>query len=215
MRTLIVDDHNLVRAGLRRMLEGMAPHAEVVGESANGREALRLVVNLDVELLITDLSMPDIDGINLIKKAIRKVPRLKCLVLSMHTSQEYVVSALRAGACGYLHKDASAEELLLAIQTVEKGATYLHPAVAGTVVDLLRDTEEVSDPLDILTERQREILKLIAEGLSTREIGARLNVSAKTVETHRAQLMDRLNIRNIPGLVKFAVRKGLVDLEQD
>jgi len=215
MRTLIVDDHNLVRAGLRRMLEGMSPHTEVVGESANGREALRMITDLDVELMITDLSMPDIDGINLIKKAIRKVPRIKCLVLSMHTSQEYVVSALRAGASGYVHKNASADELLLAIQALEKGATYLHPAVAGSVVDLLRETEDNANPLDLLTERQREILKLIAEGHSTREIGSRLNVSVKTVETHRTQLMDRLDIRNVPGLVKFAVRKGLVDLESD
>lgn len=215
MRTLIVDDHNLVRAGMRRMLDGMAPYAEVVGETANGREALRMVTDLDVELMITDLSMPEIDGINLIRKAKKKTPKLKCLVLSMHTSQEYVVGALRAGASGYVHKNASADELLLAIQSLGKGATYLHPAVAGSVVDLLRENADVSDPLDLLTERQREILKLIAEGRSTREIGERLNVSVKTVETHRAQLMDRLNIRNIPGLVKFAVRKGLVDLESD
>ncbi len=215
MRTLIVDDHNLVRAGMRRMLEGMSPHTEVVGESANGREALRMIGKLGVELLITDLSMPDIDGINLIKKAVKQSPGLKCLVLSMHTTQEYVVAALRAGACGYVHKNASAEELLLAVQSAEEGTTYLHPSVAGSVVELLRETGESTDPLDMLTDRQREILKLIAEGHSTRVIGERLNVSVKTVETHRSQLMERLNIRNIPGLVKFAVRNGLVDLESD
>ena len=213
MRTLIVDDHNLVRAGIRRMLEGMSPHTDVVGETGNGREALQMISDLDVELVLTDLSMPDIDGINLIKKAIKKMPGIKCVVLSMHTAQEHVVSALRAGACGYIHKDASADELLIAIQSVGKGATYLHPAVAGTVVDVLRDAEGSADPLDQLTDRQRETLKLIAEGHSTKEIAERMHVSVKTVETHRSQLMERLDIRNVPGLVKFAVRKGLVDIE--
>ena len=111
MRTLIVDDHNLVRAGIRRMLEGMSPHTDVVGETGNGREALQMIGDLDVELMLTDLSMPDIDGINLIRKAIKKSPDIRCVVLSMHTAQEHVVSALRAGACGYIHKDASADEL--------------------------------------------------------------------------------------------------------
>lgn len=213
MRTLIVDDHNLVRAGLRRMLEGGTPPTNVVGESGNGRDALRLIDELDVDCLITDLSMPDMDGFNLIKKALKRKPTVKCMVLSMHTTQEYVVAALRAGACGYVHKNASADELVLALRSVEKGATYLHPSVAGSIVDLLRESEESHDPLDLLTDRQREILKLIAEGHATREIADRLTVSVKTVETHRAQLMDRLDIRNVPGLVKFAVRKGLVDLE--
>ena len=213
MRTLIVDDHNLVRAGIRRMLEGMSPHTDVVGETGNGREALKMISDLDVELVLTDLSMPEIDGINLIKKAIKKQPGIKCVVLSMHTAQEHVVSALRAGACGYIHKDASADELLIAIQSVGNGATYLHPAVAGTVVDVLRDAQGSADPLDQLTDRQRETLKLIAEGYSTKEIAERMHVSVKTVETHRSQLMDRLDIRNVPGLVKFAVRRGLVDIE--
>lgn len=197
------------------MLEGMASNVEVVGESDNGRDALAVIADLDVDVLMTDLAMPDMDGIALIKKAQRKVPGLRCLVLSMHTGQEYVVAALRAGASGYVHKNASAEDLLVAVQAVGKGATFLHPAVAGSVVDLLRGSGNISDPLDLLTDRQREILKLIAEGCSTKEIAARLSVSAKTVETHRSQLMDRLQIRNIPGLVRFAVRRGLVDLEAD
>lgn len=215
MRTLIVDDHNLVRAGIRRMVESMSPQTEVVAEAANGREALKLILELEVELLITDLTMPDLDGITLIRRALKRSPQLKCMVLSMHTAKDRVVSALKAGAVGYVYKDASSEELLTAINAVEKGATYLHPRVAGSVVEVLRESEELTDPLDRLTDRQREILKLIAEGLSTREIGERLVVSAKTVETHRAQLMERLNIRNVPGLVKFAVRTGLVELNSD
>ena len=213
MRTLIVDDHNLVRAGIRRMLDGLLPGMQIVGESGNGREALRMIVDDQVELLITDLSMPDIEGTTLIRKAKKRAPDLKCIVLSMHTTQDHVVAALRAGADGYVHKNASASELQDAVESVVKGATYLHPAIAGSVVDLLRESEGSGDPLDQLTERQREILKLIAEGLTTREIAGRLRVSAKTVETHRAQLMDRLNIRNVPGLVKLAIRKGLVDVE--
>lgn len=215
MRTLIVDDHNLVRAGIRRMVESMSPETEVVAEASNGREALRLITDLDVELLITDLTMPDMDGITLIRRALKRTPELKCMVLSMHTAKDRVVSALKAGAAGYVYKDASAEELMIAINAVTKGATYLHPRVAGSVVEVLRESDELTDPLDTLTDRQREILKLIAEGLSTREIGERLVVSAKTVETHRAQLMERLNIRNVPGLVKFAVRTGLVELDTD
>jgi len=215
MRTLIVDDHNLVRAGIRRMLESMAPRTEVVAEAANGREALGILAEQEIGLLITDLTMPDMDGITLIRRALKRNPKLRCIVLSMHTNRNKVVSALKAGAVGYVYKDASAEELLLAIQAVEKGATYLHPEVAGSVVDVLRESENSTDPLDVLTDRQREILKLIAEGHSTREIGERLVVSAKTVETHRAQLMERLSIYNVPGLVKFAVRNGLVELNSD
>lgn len=213
MRTLIVDDHNLVREGIRRMLEGLPSDVEVVGDSENGREALLLIDKLEVELLITDLSMPDIDGISLIKKALKRSPNLKCLVLSMHTSQEYVVAALKAGACGYVHKNASSEDLLRAVRAAKAGTTYLHPAVAGPVVELLRNSDEREDSLSLLTDRQREILKLIAEELSTKEIAVRLSVSAKTVETHRTQLMERLNIRTVPGLVKIAIRTGLTDVE--
>ena len=213
MRILIVDDHNLVRAGIRRMLDGLLPCMEIVGESGNGREALRMIVDNNVELLITDLSMPDIEGTSLIRKAKKRAPELKCIVLSMHTTQDHVVAALRAGADGYVHKNASANELQDAVESVAGGATYLHPSIAGSVVDLLRESDGSGDPLDQLTDRQREVLKLIAEGCTTREIADKLSVSAKTVETHRSQLMDRLNIRNVPGLVKLAIRKGLVDIE--
>lgn len=213
MRILIVDDHNLVRAGIRRMLDGLLPNMEIVGESGNGREALHMIADNRVELLITDLSMPDIEGANLIRQAKKRAPGLKCIVLSMHTTQEHVVAALRAGADGYVHKNASATELRDAVQSVAAGETYLHPSIAGSVVDLLRESDGSGDTLDQLTERQREVLKLIAEGRTTREIADQLNVSAKTVETHRSQLMERLNIRNVPGLVKLAIRKGLVDIE--
>ena len=212
MRTLLVDDHNLVRAGIRRMLESMSSQAEVVGEAANGREALRLILDHDVELLMTDLTMPDMDGITLIRRALRRTPDLKCVVLSMHTNNEYVAAALQAGACGYLNKNASSEELLQALEAARDGEHYLHPSIAGSVVDMLRGSEALSNPLDVLSERQREVLKLLAEGSTTRQIAEKLSVSAKTVETHRAQLMERLDVRTIPDLVRFAIRHGLVEL---
>lgn len=213
-RALIVDDHSLVRAGIRRMVEMKCPYTEVVGDTNSGRDALRMIAELDADLLITDLSMPDMDGIGLIKRARKRHPDLKCVVLSMHTGQQYVLSALNAGACAFVHKGASAEDLIEALRVVYEGSTYLHPNVAGTVIDKIRELEEGSDLLSLLTDRQRETLKLIAEGNSTREIADKLNVSAKTVETHRAQLMDRLDIHDIPGLVKYAIRAGLTDLEE-
>lgn len=212
-RAIIVDDHSLVRSGIRRIIEWKCPFTEVVGDTKSGRDALRLIPELEADLVVTDLSMPDMDGIGLIKKVRKRFPDVKCIVLSMHTGQEYVLGALRAGACAYVHKGAASDELLEALKVVYGGSTYLHPTVAGAVVDKLRDLGDGTDLLEALTDRQREILKLIAEGHATRQIAEKLNVSAKTVETHRAQLMDRLEIHDIPGLVKYAIRAGLIDLE--
>ena len=212
-RALLVDDHALVRSGIRRMIEGMTDRTIVVGETNNGRDALNLLGTLDIDLLITDLSMPDLDGIGLIKAARKRYPELRCIALSMHTSPEYVAAALRAGACGYLHKDATAEELVEAIDAAQSGLSYLHPSVAGSVTSLLQDSGDLVSPLDVLSDRQREVLKLLAEGHGTRAIADTLSVSVKTVETHRAQLMDKLDIRDVPRLVKFAIRHGLVSLD--
>ncbi len=211
-RALLVDDHKLVRHALRRMIEVMDTPTEIVGESSSGIEALRLIDELDIDLLITDLSMPDIDGVALIRKAMRRKPDLKCIVLSMHTSREYVLAALQAGACGYVHKNASAEELRNALESAYQGTSYLHPSVASSVVDLVREAADIMDPLSLVTERQRDVLKLVAEGKSTRDIAELLSLSVKTVETHRKQLMERLEIFDVPGLVKLAIRSGLVDL---
>lgn len=212
-RALLVDDHSLVRSGIRRMIEEVADQTIVVGETNTGRDALHLIIDLDIDLLITDLSMPDLDGIGLIKAALKRNPDLYCMVLSMHTSSEYVAAALRAGARGYLPKTASAEELKQALDAIGSGTHYLHPDVAGSVVAILRDSSDLDNPLDLLSDRQREVLKLIADGHNTRQIAEMLNVSVKTVETHRSQLMEKLGIHDIPGLVKFAIRQGLADLE--
>lgn len=211
-RAILVDDHGLVRSGIRQMIESMTKDTIIVGETNSGRDALKLLDRLRINLIITDLSMPDMDGIALIKAVKKRKPDVKCIVLSMHTNNEYVAAALQAGACGYLNKNASAEELLQALQAAQDGEHYLHPSIAGSVVDMLRHSDAISNPLDVLSERQREVLKLLAEGSSTREIAEKLSVSAKTVETHRAQLMERLDIHTVPDLVKFAIRHGLVEL---
>lgn len=212
-RALLVDDHSLVRGGIRDMINNLSGHTEVVAETDNGRDGLKLLGQIDINLLITDLSMPDMDGIALIKAARKKMPDLNCIVLSMHTANEYVSAAFRAGACGYLHKNASSEELLQALDCSLKGSYYLHPNIAGSLVEMLRQSDASTDPLERLSDRQRDVLKLLAEGNSTKEIAGIMNVSPKTVETHRATIMEKLEIRDVPGLVKFAVAHGLVDLE--
>lgn len=212
-RALLVDDHALVRSGIRRMIEEVTDQVIVVGETNAGRDALRLIGDLDIDLLITDLAMPEFDGISLIKAALKRKPDLHCIALSMHTSNEYVAAAFKAGALGYIHKNATAEQLKQALDTVGKGAHYLHPDIAGSVVTMLRESSGLANPLDALSDRQREVLKLIADGHSTRRIAETLSVSVKTVETHRSQLMDRLGIHDVAGLVKLAIRHGLADLE--
>lgn len=212
-RALLVDDHSLVRSGIRRMIEEVTDQTIVVGETNAGRDAVRLIGDLNIDLLITDLAMPDLDGIGLIKAALKLKPDLYCLVISMHTSSEYVAAALKAGARGYLNKNATAEELKQALDAVRSGTHYLHPSIAGSVVNILRESSDSDNPIDLLSDRQREVLKLIADGHNTRDIAETLNVSVKTIETHRSQLMDRLGIHDIAGLVKLAVRHGLADLE--
>jgi DNA-binding NarL/FixJ family response regulator len=211
-RAILVDDHGLVRSGIRQMIESMTDDTIVVGETNSGRDALKLLDRLRIDIVITDLSMPDMDGIALIKAVRKRNPGVKCLVLSMHTNNEYVAAALQAGACGYLNKNASAEELLQALQAARAGEHYLHPSIAGSVVDMLRGSAALASPLDVLSERQREVLKLLAEGSNTREIAEKLSLSVKTVETHRAQLLERLDVRTIPDLVRVAIRHGLVEL---
>lgn len=213
LRVLLVDDHSLVRAGIRAMIDGNSNDAEVAAETDNGRDGLRMVASQDIDILVTDLSMPDMDGIALIKAARKRKPGLSCIVLSMHTANEYVAAAFKAGACGYLHKNASTDELMQALSAARQGTFYLHPNIAGSLVEMLRESDVSTDPLERLSDRQRDVLKLLAEGNSTKAIAGIMSVSPKTVETHRAEIMRRLDIRDVPGLVKFAVAHGLVDLE--
>jgi|SRR5688572_7624433 len=214
MRVLLVDDHNLVRAGIRALLEGL-PDVSSVVEAADGHQALLLLRETRPDLALLDIAMPGLNGLELAECAQREVPETRVMILSMHREPGHVAQALRSGAKGYLLKDAAADELAIAIRAVMRGESYLSPGVSRTVVEgfLRRDSTVPSEgerPQDSLTPRQRETLQLVAEGRSTKEIAQLLKLSVKTVETHRAQIMDRLGIRDVAGLVRYAIRAGLV-----
>ena len=211
IRVLLADDHALLRAGLRALLQPL-PHIEVVAEAGDGREALAQIRAHRPRVVCTDIGMAGMNGLELTERVTRDFPEVKVLILSMHASEEYVCRALRAGAAGYLLKDSAPAELGLAIKAVARGETYLTPTVNRTVINSYIQRLETS-PLELLTVRQREILQLIAEGHGTKGIAHILKVSPKTVETHRSQLMERLNIKDVPGLVRFAIRQGLVQLD--
>jgi DNA-binding NarL/FixJ family response regulator len=210
VRVVLADDHTLVRAGLRALLESL-PDVEVLADCGDGREALALIERLRPDVAVLDIGMPSLNGL----EVARRVPEgTRVLILSMHADPGYVRQALEAGAAGYLVKGASVAELPLALQALARGEKYLTPKVSGTLVeDLLSGTASADDPLRGLTGRQREILQLVAEGKSTKEIAHRLGIGIKTVETHRQRLMERLDIHDVAGLVRFAIRAGLVSAQ--
>jgi DNA-binding NarL/FixJ family response regulator len=210
-KILLVDNHTLVRAGIRALLEQI-PNVIVVGEAGDGREALKLVEQYRPHLVLMDITMPVMNGLEATVRLVKEFPGTRVVMLSVHTDEEYVLQSLRAGAVGYLLKDAGRAELEIAVAAVARGETYLSPAVSRHVVgDYVRRTGSgLEGRLDTLTPRQREILQLIAEGKSTKEIASILDVSVKTVETHRAQLMERLDIHDVAGLVRYAIRTGVV-----
>lgn len=214
LRVLLAEDHTLVRAGIRALLESLEG-IEVVGEAADGREALRLVQAHQPDILLMDITMKELNGLEAAARLAKERSATRVIILSMHADQAYVHQALQAGAAGYLLKGSDLAELELAIKAVVRGDTYLSPAVSKNLVgDLLNGKKPGASPLDGLTPRQREILQLIAEGRTTKEIAGRLDLSIKTIETHRGQLMDRLDIHDVPGLVKFAIRVGLTQADK-
>jgi DNA-binding NarL/FixJ family response regulator len=213
IRILLADDHTLLRAGIRSLLEKMAG-VEVVAEAADGREALDLVKTHQPNMVLMDIAMAGLNGLDATARIVREFPNVRVIILSMHANEEYVLQTLRSGASGYLLKDAATAELELAIQAVARKDTYLSPAISRRVIeDYVGRTSGLKGPSEQLTPRQREILQLIAEGKSTKEIAFLLKLSVKTVETHRAQLMDRLGVHDVPGLVRQAMRMGLVPPE--
>lgn len=213
IRTLLVDDHLLVRASLRSLL-GDFDDVQVVGEASDGRQALELVGEHRPELVLMDISMPGLNGLEATQRLAKEHPQVRVIVLSMHTSEHHVLQALRAGARGYVLKGAMPRELELAIGAVSRGEIFLSPAISKHIVDsVLRQQPPESEPADQLTPRQREILQLIAEGHSSKEIAQLLNASVKTIESHRASLMERLDIHDIAGLVRYAIRHGVVSPE--
>ncbi len=224
MRVLLADDHALVRAGIRALLTGL-PDVESVIEAGDGQEALSLLRELKPDVALVDIAMPGLNGLELAARVMREAPGTRLVILSMHGTPGHVAQALRAGVCGYLLKDSAADELPVLLRAVMRGETYLSPTISKQVVDgyLGRTSSPAtaaaagahdSSDLDVLTPRQREILQLVAEGKSTKEVAQLLDLSAKTVETHRAQIMDRLGIRDLAGLVRYAVRTGLVSTDR-
>lgn len=210
VRVLLADDHVLVRTGIKMLLNSVEG-VEVVGEASDGRQAVELAAKLRPRIVLMDISMQNLNGLEATAQIQREQPDTRVIILSMSSDETHVAQALRAGAAGYLLKDASPEELSLALTAVDGGNTYLTPRVSKQVVEgFVGRLGEGDTSLDVLTPRQREILQLIAEGQGTKEIAFKLGLSVKTVETHRAQIMDRLNIRDVPGLTRFAIRNGMV-----
>ena len=212
MRLLIVDDHPLIRAGLRALLEHKLDQPQIV-EAADGREAIEIAAKVQPDIVLLDISMPGMNGVDAARRLTTELPSCKVIMLSMHCNEERVAECLRAGASGYLVKDGAVSEVMAAIEAATHGEVYISPRIPTAVWTLLQRKSDVSSPLQLLSARQREVLQLIAEGQSTKEIGYRLNLSGKTVETHRRLLMQRLDIHDVAGLARFAVRAGLVSLE--
>ena len=208
IRIILAEDHKLIRAGIRALLR-QVPNTEVIDETGDGQEALRLILQHRPDIVILDISMPGLNGVEVAARVSKECPGVRCIILSVHTAEEFVSNALNAGVSGYLLKDAEPVELSLAIQSVMDGKVYLSPAVTRQV---LKGSHRESEPVENLTSRQREIVQLLAEGHSVKQIAQTLDISPKTVETHRAQIMQRLDIHDLPGLVRYAIRKGIVQV---
>jgi DNA-binding NarL/FixJ family response regulator len=211
LRILLADDHPVVRLGLRALLAEL-PDVEVVGEAGDGHEALRLIDETKPDIALIDISMPGLNGLEVVTRATKDHARTRTVIVSMHRDDEFVRRALVAGASGYLLKSAGRGELEMALRAVARGDTWLSPEVSKRVVAAYAEGAKTGPDAasQVLTPRQREVLQLIAEGLSTREIATRLGLSAKTVETHRTELMERLDIHGVAGLVRYAIRAGII-----
>ncbi|MGI9069265.1 MAG: response regulator [Pyrinomonadaceae bacterium] len=213
IRVLLADDHTLIRAGISALLERME-RVEVVGEAGDGRHAMKLIQELTPDVVLLDLLMPGLSGFEVLQETTEKFPGVKIIVLSVHNSDEYALRALRAGAAGYLSKSAASAELERAIDQVIRGEQYFSPIIAQLASLESAGTGPTGRTTAVeLTPRQLEVLILIAEGYSTKDIARALGISVKTVETHRAQLMERLGIHDVAGLVRYAIRTGIVKLD--
>ena len=207
IRIVLADDHVVVRQGFRMILAAQ-PDLTVIGEAANGREAVELAEQLQPDLVVIDVSMPELNGIEATRRILEAVPRCRVLALSMHRDSVYVREILRAGAHGYLLKDSIDQDLLSAVRSVAQGQGYLSPAVSDAVLSDYR--RHVTDPIDLLSSREREVLQLIAEGKTNKEIATDLNLSVYTIESHRGRIMEKLNLHSAGELIRFAIRNGLI-----
>ena len=213
-RILLADDHAMLREGLRNLLQTQ-PDLQVVGEASDGHGAVEMAAELAPHLVIMDISMPDLNGIDATRRIVADAPGVKVLALSMHADRRSMTEMLRAGASGYLLKTSSATELLAAVRTIIHGQVYLSPDVAEFVVDgyVRHAAPEAGLAFSVLSPREREVLQMVAEGYTTKEIAGRLYVSVKTIEAHRSQIMNKLHIHHIAGLTKFALNEGLTSPE--
>lgn len=207
IRVLLADDHTVVRRGFGLILSSQ-PDMEVVGDAQNGREAVELSEQLNPDVVVIDVSMPELNGIEGTRRITESCPRTRVLALSMHRDAVYVREILRAGARGYLVKDADDDALVDAVRAVARGEAYLSPAISELVLNDYR--RHVTDPLDLLTSREREVLQMIAEGQTNKEIAGRLNLSVYTVEAHRGKIMEKLNLHSAGDIVRFAIRNGII-----
>jgi two-component system response regulator NreC len=214
VRLLVADDHKIFRQGIKKLLEE-EPDLQVVGESADGRETVKKATELKPDIILMDIAMANLNGLEATKQIKKVLPETKVIMLTMHKNEEYVLQSFQAGASGYILKEGAVEELVSAIRSIHQDKSFLSPTVSKTLVDAyLRkmETGKTETPFDLLTDREREVLQLIAEGYTNREVAKQLFISVKTVEAHRAHIMQKLNIHDIAKLVKYAIQKGLVDL---
>ncbi|HYU42459.1 MAG TPA: response regulator transcription factor [Vicinamibacteria bacterium] len=212
MKVLLADDHGIVRRGMKSLLE-LEPGVEILGEASDGAECLRLCETLKPDIAILDIAMPRLNGIEVAARALRQDPRLKVIILSMYADESYVVRALSAGARAYLLKEATEEDLLPAVRAVAAGRSFFSPAVTRLLLeDYVRQLKQrgLEDSYHLLTDREKEVLQRLAEGRSNKEVASDLGVSLSTVETHRANLMQKLSLRNTAEIVLYAVRKGVI-----
>jgi len=216
IRILLADDHAMTREGLRSLIEKQSD-IEVIGEAEDGRKAVCLVRELSPDILITDISMPNLNGVDATRQIAREYPKTKVIALSMHSNRAFVADMLQAGAAGYVLKESLFGELVEAIKTVMAGGTYLSAKVAGVVVsDYVKHlSNRPESPLDLLTEREREVLQLIAEGKTTKQIALQLHVTSKAIEANRRKIMDKLDAHSVAELVKIAIAGGLTSLESE
>ncbi len=218
LKILLADDHSLVRAGIKTLLENIQ-EIEVIAEADNGRQAVNFVREFHPDIVLMDIAMPEMNGLEALEQIKKEFPDVKVIILSMHANEEYVLQAKNKGAVGYLLKDSAPVELEEAIRAVSNGKTFLSPIISKGLIDdyhyrVNHIKKKSGGVFENLTSRKREILQLIAEGNTTKQIAEKLNVSIKTIETHRAQLMETLGIRDIPGLVRYAVRMGIISADK-
>ena len=212
IRVLVADDHTIIRSGLRLLLERQ-PGFEVIGEAVDGRQTVELAESLRPDVVVLDIAMPNLNGIEAAKQLAAKLPKVSVIVLSMHADESYVLRALKAGARGYLLKDSAESDIINAIRAVSQGKAYFSPEISRMLMDdYVRNLQQrgVDDSYDLLTAREREILQLLAEGRTNKEISALLNLSPHTIETHRGNILQKLNLHSLPELILYAVRKGVI-----